>query len=77
LFGISGGFIEFQRLSDMGLIQSSIFGGQQDSAAGQAGFERVFRGFGFAGVRCWAGAQLGIRAIGSELGARRHGVLQK
>ncbi len=52
------------------LIGFGVFGGEEDGAAGETGFECVQTGARFAGRSFRAGGELGIGAIGGELSGR-------
>jgi hypothetical protein len=45
-FLVADGLEAFAELGEMGLIERGIFGGQQDGAAGEPGFEGIERGYG-------------------------------
>jgi len=60
-------------LGEMGLIERGIFGGQQDGAAGEPGFEGVEGGFGLTIFGGRAMRQGAVDAAGSRLGRGRHG----
>ena len=53
---------------DEGLIGDDVVGGQDDGAASETGFESVVGGDEFAVFRFGAGAELGVGAVGGELG---------
>ncbi len=72
-FVVTDGLMVFEISLDVPLISSGIIGGQQDSAAGETGFNSIQRRFGFARRRRRPGRQLSIGSIRKDLRGRGHG----
>ncbi len=51
-----------------GLIDDGVFCGEQNSLAGESGFQGVHARFCLAGLGAWTRAVLGVGAVGSETG---------
>ncbi|MFL6351107.1 MAG: hypothetical protein ACJ74Z_04545 [Bryobacteraceae bacterium] len=61
--------LEFgEEVADVLLVAGGVFGGQQDGAAGETGFDSVEAGLGFAFGGLGAAGELGVGAVGGELG---------
>ena len=58
----------FEEIGDVVFVGGGIVGGEQDGAAGECGFDGVEGGFGFAFRGLRAGRELGVSAVGGELG---------
>ena len=72
-FLVAHGLVEFAESGEMGLIERGIFGGQQDSAAGEPGFEGIE---GRSSLTLFRGRSVGqgaVDAAGSYLGSSSHG----